>query len=36
LLKAIRSGTRFEKDVGWYDGFVHPACAFVAPNRLVR
>jgi transposase len=28
--------TRFEKDVGRYDGFVHLACAFVALNRLVK
>ena len=28
--------TRFEKDIGRYDGFVHLACAFIALNRLVK
>lgn len=28
--------TRFEKDIGRYDGFVHLACAFICLNRLVK
>jgi transposase len=28
--------TRFERDIGRYDGFVHLACAFMALNRLVK
>jgi transposase len=28
--------TRFERDIGRCDGFVHLACAFMARNRLVK
>ena len=28
--------TRFEKDIGRYDGLVHLACAFIALGRLVK
>jgi transposase len=31
-----RAATRFERDIGRYDGLVHLACAFVALGRLVR
>ena len=31
-----RVATRFEKDIGRYDGLVRLACAFICLNRLVK